>query len=66
MEEVFLTVKEICGDYAVLVSDRGKSGKLPCSCCRKALPMAPVCGFSALNMSSGHKCGIFFKKSGTF
>ena len=24
MEEVFLTVKEICGDYAILVSDSGE------------------------------------------
>ena len=24
MEEVFLTVKEICGDYALLVSDQGE------------------------------------------
>ena len=24
MEEVFLTVKEICGDYAILVSDAGE------------------------------------------
>ena len=24
MDEIFLTVKEICGDYALLVSDQGE------------------------------------------